>query len=142
MTLKRNVPNNMFLSTVGQSCPNLKHLDIAGADVVTDFGIICLLYADPEQIFIESWHKEKTVGSVRKSQKAFPHPYYDKPIPDPTETPGGGSKSTSQYLYLKKTFYDTIRDPYYEWEKHPIANSLEKIRYGLMLAQKCCLPQV
>ncbi len=29
--------------------------DIAGADIVTDFGIICLLFEDPEQIFVECW---------------------------------------------------------------------------------------
>ncbi len=50
LTLKRNVPNNMFLSVVGRSCPNLKELDIAGAEVVTDFGVVCLLFADPEQV--------------------------------------------------------------------------------------------
>ncbi len=61
LTLKRNVPNNMFLSVVGASCPNLRELDIAGAEVVTDFGVVCLLFADPEQIFIESWNREKTV---------------------------------------------------------------------------------
>ena len=30
LTLKRNVPNNMFLSLIGQNCPNLNELDIAG----------------------------------------------------------------------------------------------------------------
>ena len=71
LTLKRNVPNNMFLSMVGESCPNLKELDIAGADIVTDFGVVCLLFADPEQIFIECWNREKTVGSIRRSQRCF-----------------------------------------------------------------------
>ncbi len=84
LTLKRNVPSNMFLSVVGNSCPNLKELDIAGAEVVTDFGVVCLLFADPEQILGESWNKEKTVGGKR-SQRAFPHPHFDKPIPDPSE---------------------------------------------------------
>jgi len=50
LTLKRNVPYNMFLHSIGKSCPNLKELDIAGADVVTDFGVVCLLYDDPEQV--------------------------------------------------------------------------------------------
>ncbi len=63
LTLKRNVPSNMFLSLVGLSCPNLKELDIAGAEVVTDFGVVCLLFADPEQIFMESWNREKTVAN-------------------------------------------------------------------------------
>ena len=69
LTLKRNVPNNMFMSIIGQNCPNLNELDIAGADIVTDFGVVCLLFADPEQIFVECWNREKTVGSVRKSQR-------------------------------------------------------------------------
>ena len=69
LTLKRNVPNNMFLSIIGQNCPVLNELDIAGADIVTDFGVVCLLFADPEQIFVECWNREKTVGSVRKSQR-------------------------------------------------------------------------
>jgi hypothetical protein len=30
--------------------------DIAGADIVTDFGVICLLFDDPEQIFVECWY--------------------------------------------------------------------------------------
>jgi hypothetical protein len=42
LTLKRNVPTNVFLSLVGTHCANLKHFDIAGAEVVTDFGIVCL----------------------------------------------------------------------------------------------------
>ena len=46
--------------------------------------MVCLLFADSAQIFLESWHREKTVGSVRRSQKSFPHPHFDKPIPDPT----------------------------------------------------------
>ena len=75
LTLKRNVPNNMFLSLVGQSCPNLQELDIAGADIVTDFGVVCLLFVDPEQIFIECWNREKTVGSVRRSQRYVTHYY-------------------------------------------------------------------
>ena len=61
--------NNTFLSIVGQNCPNLNELDIAGADIVTDFGVVCLLFVDPEQIFLECWNREKTVGSVRKSQR-------------------------------------------------------------------------
>ncbi len=68
LTLKRNVPNNMFLSVIGTSCPNLKELDIAGAEVVTDFGVVCLLFADPEQIFIETWNREKTVSCLHPSK--------------------------------------------------------------------------
>ena len=130
LTLKRNVPNNQFLSLIGQHCPKIRELDIAGADVVTDFGVICLLFEDPEQIFLECWNREKTVGSIRRSQKSFPHPHFDKPIPDPTEhTPGHqGSKSNTQYLHLKKSFYEAIRDTNYFWQKLPICNSLQKLR--------------
>ena len=35
LTLKRNVPNNLFLSVIGQNCPNIKELDVAGADIVS-----------------------------------------------------------------------------------------------------------
>ncbi|CAB4055868.1 unnamed protein product [Lepeophtheirus salmonis] len=38
LTLKRNVPTNLCLNLIGQSCPSLMELDIAGADIVTDFG--------------------------------------------------------------------------------------------------------
>ena len=57
LTLKRNVPNNIFLSKVGHNCPNLQEVDIAGADIVTDFGVVCLLFSDPEQIFMECWNR-------------------------------------------------------------------------------------
>ena len=77
-----NVPNNLFMATIGQNCPNIRELDVAGADIVTDFGVVCLLFDDPEQIFLEAWNREKTVGSTRRSQKCFPHPHFDKPIPD------------------------------------------------------------
>ena len=30
----------IFLSLIGQHCPNIRELDIAGADIVTDFGIV------------------------------------------------------------------------------------------------------
>ena len=129
LTLKRNVPNNLFLSVIGQNCPNVRELDIAGADIVTDFGVVCLLYDDPEQIFLECWNREKTVGSVRRSQKCFPHPHFDKPIPDPTENPpSGASKATTQYLHLKRSFYEAIRDSSYGWQKLPICKSLAKLR--------------
>lgn len=131
LTLKRNVPNNMFLSIIGHHCPNVREFDIAGADVVTDFGVVCLLFDDPEQIFLECWHREKTCGSVRRSAKCFPHPHFDKPIPDPTEMPmqgSSGSKSVTQYLHLKKTFYDVIRDPAYGWQKQKMCRSLQKLR--------------
>ena len=35
LTLKRNVPNNLFLSVIGQNCANIKELDVAGADIVS-----------------------------------------------------------------------------------------------------------
>ena len=35
LTLKRNVPNNLFLSIIGQNCANIKELDVAGADIVS-----------------------------------------------------------------------------------------------------------
>ena len=133
--------------SVGQNCPKIKELDIAGADVVTDFGVVCLLFDDSEQIFLESWHREKTVGSVRRSQKSFPHPHFDKPIPDPTEgTPTQGKTTTQQYLHLKKNFYDTIRDSAYDWQKLDICKSLRKLRLentkvkgdGASVVLECC----
>ena len=145
LTLKRNVPNNMFLSVIGNNCPNIKELDIAGADVVTDFGVICLLFADPEQIFMESWNREKTVGSVRRSHRAYPHPHFDKPIPDPQDnvpglgpvlggpsgsvgnSHGAGSRS-NQFLILKRSFHDVIRDQTFQWEIQPLAKTLQKLR--------------
>ena len=147
LTLKRNVPNNLFLSIVGQNCPNIKELDIAGADIVTDFGVVCLLFDDPEQIFLECWNREKTVGSVRRSQKCFPHPHFDKPIPDPTETQvPGANKSLTQYLHLKKSFYEAIRDANYGWQRLPICHSLLKLRLentkvkgeGASVVLECC----
>ena len=69
MTLKRNIPNNMFLHEIGSHCPNLQELDIAGAEVVTDFGMVCLLYVDPEQIFLKCWNREKTVGQQKRSMR-------------------------------------------------------------------------
>ena len=95
LTLKRNIPNNMFLNEIGRNCPCLQELDIAGAEVlmmnrvwkfhmrstscdvgccnvehivqvVTDFGIVCLLYADPEQIFLKCWNRERTVGQQKR----------------------------------------------------------------------------
>ena len=34
LTLKRNIPNNMFLNEIGRNCPCLQELDIAGAEVL------------------------------------------------------------------------------------------------------------
>ena len=93
LTLKRNIPNNMFLHEIGSHCPNLLELDIAGAEVVTDFGMVCLLYADPEQIFLKCWNREKTVGQQKRSMRAFPHPHFDKQIPDQQEPQPRGTKS-------------------------------------------------
>lgn len=124
LTLKRNVPTNMFLALIGQSCPNLKELDIAGAEVITDFGIICLLFSDPEEIFTECWNREKTVGSVRRSQRAFPHPHFDKQIHDPAD-----ANAEESVLYLKKSFHEVIKDKVnYNWGKLPVVTSLQKIR--------------
>jgi hypothetical protein len=115
----------MNLSSAGKSCPNLRELDIAGAEVVTDFGVICLLFDDPEQIFEETWHRERTLlatnasgalphhisSSGRRSLvRAFPHPHFDKPIPDPAEQPVQHAQSympsKTQYLYLKRSFHE------------------------------------
>ena len=68
LTLKRNIPNNMFLNEIGKNCPNLQELDIAGAEVVTDFGMVCLLYADPEQIFLKCWNRLYNKFETRGSQ--------------------------------------------------------------------------
>ena len=107
-------------------------LSLPGADVVTDFGVVCLLFQDPEQIFLEAWNREKTVGSIRKSQRAFPHPHFDKPIHDPTEADRLLSPSirgsSPTFLYLRKTFFDVVRDPGLIWDVLPIATSLEKLR--------------
>ena len=146
LTLKRNVPNNFFLAKVGQNCPNLQELDIAGADIVTDFGVVCLLFSDPEQIFMECWNREKTVGSVRRAVRSFPHPHFDKPIPDPTEVPQGNKRDSPQFLHLKKTFHEAVRDPQYEWELLPISTSLLKLRLentkvkgdGASVVLECC----
>ena len=59
----------MFLHEIGSHCPNLQELDIAGAEVVTDFGMVCLLYVDPEQIFLKCWNREKTVGQQKRSMR-------------------------------------------------------------------------
>ena len=143
----------IFLFIVGHNCPNIRELDIAGAEIVTDFGVVCLLLEDAEQIFVEAWNREKTVGgSGRRSSKSFPQvlklcmqqklqdissfffflqPYFDKPIPDPTEAPTPGSnKGNSQggYLYLKKAFYDVISNSAYPWQTLDICKSLQKLR--------------
>ena len=39
-----------------------------------------------------------------------------------------GNKNLTQFLHLKKSFHDVIRDPAYEWEMLPIAQSLLKLR--------------
>jgi len=132
LTLKRNVPNNMFLNEVGKNCPNLKELDIAGAEVVTDFGVVCLLYADPEQIFLKCWNRERTVGQARRSQRAFPHPHFDKQIPDQQEPQPRGSKNTgNNFLYLKRSFHESLRSDTGDtgdWERLAVCDSLTKLR--------------
>ena len=113
----------------------------------TDFGVVCLLFDDPEQIFLECWNREKTVGSLRRSQKCFPHPHFDKPIPDPTENvPSAANKSLTQYLHLKKSFYEAIKDPNFGWQRLPICKSLLKLRLentkvkgdGASVVLECC----
>ena len=52
-----------YLLNCGVCCPD-QELDIASAEVVNDFGMICLLYTDPEQLFLKCWNKDKTVGKV------------------------------------------------------------------------------
>ena len=154
LTLKRNVPYNMFLQLIGQNCPNLEELDIAGADIVTDFGVVCLLFNDPEQIFMECWNRERTVGSIRRAVRSFPHPHFDKPIPDPTEVPSSGSGQgktgsggSNQFLHLKKSFHDAIREGHgSQWELLPISQSLLKLRLentkvkgdGASVVLECC----
>ena len=61
------------------------------------------------------------------SNRSFPHPHFDKPIPDPTDMPAG-TKNLTQFLHLKKNFHDAIRDSAYEWELLPICQSLLKLR--------------
>ena len=36
--------------------------------------MVCLLYSDPEQIFLKCWNREKTIGQQKRSMRAFPHP--------------------------------------------------------------------
>ncbi len=72
------------------------------------------------------------MGSFRRSLRAFPHPHFDKPIPDPAENSTGVThqqpQRCSQFLHLRKNFHDVIREPAYEWERLPICSSLEKLR--------------
>jgi len=133
LTLKRNIPNNMFLHEIGSHCPNLLELDIAGAEVVTDFGMVCLLYADPEQIFLKCWNREKTVGQQKRSMRAFPHPHFDKQIPDQQEPQPRGTKSAGggNYLYLRRSFHEGLRSDSGDagdWERLPLASTLQKLR--------------
>jgi len=133
LTLKRNIPNNMFLHDIGLHCPNLQELDIAGAEVVTDFGMVCLLYSDPEQIFLKCWNREKTIGQQKRSMRAFPHPHFDKPIPDQQDPQPRGTKSGSggNFLYLRRTFHEALRSDTGDtgdWERLPLANTLQKLR--------------
>lgn len=133
LTLKRNIPNNMFLNEIGKNCPNLQELDIAGAEVVTDFGMVCLLYADPEQIFLKCWNRERTVGQQKRSMRAFPHPHFDKQIPDQQEPQPRGTKNANgaNYLYLRRSFHEGLRSDTGDtgdWERLNIGNSLQKLR--------------
>ena len=42
--------------------------------------MVCLLYSDPEQIFLKCWNREKTIGQQKRSMRAFPHPVSSKSI--------------------------------------------------------------
>jgi len=131
LTLKRNVPNNIFLNLIGQNCPLLQELDVAGSEIINDFGIVCLLFSDPEQIFLKCWNRDKTVGAqVRRNLRVFPQPYYDRQIPDQQEPyPRSSKSSAGNYLYLKKQFHEALRSAEGgDWEKLPIATSLKKFR--------------
>lgn len=39
-----------------------------------------------------------------------------------------GTKNLTQFLHLKKSFHEAIRDPTNEWELYPICQSLLKLR--------------
>ena len=39
-----------------------------------------------------------------------------------------GTKNLTQFLHLKKSFHEAIRDPTHEWELYPICQSLLKLR--------------
>ena len=43
-------------------------------------GMVCLLYSDPEQIFLKCWNREKTIGQQKRSMRAFPHPVTEMKI--------------------------------------------------------------
>ena len=62
LTLKRNVPNNLFLSIIGQNCANIKELDVAGADIVSG------------ELTIES-------KSTYRTRTTRSHSYYSKKAP-------------------------------------------------------------
>jgi len=131
LTLKRNVPNNIFLNHIGQHCPLLQELDVAGSEIINDFGIVCLLFTDPEQIFLKCWNREKTVGGkMRRNLRVFPQPYFDRQILDNTEVDARANKSPGNtYLYLKKPFHEALRSGECgDWERLPIATSLRKLR--------------
>jgi len=133
ITLKRNVPNNIFLNLIGQHCPLLQELDVAGAEIINDFGIVCLLFSDPEEIFLKCWNKEKTVGQIRRTLRVFPQPYYDRQIPDQQEPVPRTNKTgnAGNYLYLRKSFHDALRSNTGEsgdWDLLPIAKSIRKLR--------------
>jgi len=109
---------------------------------VTDFGVVCLLFVDPEQIFLECWNREKTVGSVRKSQsknRCYPHPHFDKPINE-------GDNNKTGHLFLRRTFHSAVKNLSYNWLLQPISHSLRKIRLentsvrgdGASVVLECC----
>lgn len=124
LTLKRNVPENRFLADVGALCPNLKVLDIAGADIVTDFGIVCLLMTNPERIIEECWDRDKPVGGNRPR---FPHRFFDYPVFNVMDQQLANSVESGNYLYLRQPFLTSVRDAIKRDERRPICNSLERL---------------
>ena len=63
-----------------------QELDIASAEVVNDFGMVCLLYTDPEQLFLKCWNKDKTVGKVSVSKiKNLKHIIYITKLKSPQQ---------------------------------------------------------
>ena len=55
-------------------------------------------------------------------------------------------RDSPQFLHLKKTFHEAVRDAQYDWELLPISNSLRKLRLentkvkgdGASVVLECC----
>ena len=69
---------------------------------------------------------------ARRSQRAFPHPHFDKQIPDQQEPQPRGSKNTgNNFLYLKRSFHESLRSDTGDtgdWERLAVCDSLTKLR--------------